>query len=384
MSPSAPAPQASASGAAMASSTGKQPSETPTELQRGADSFMGLAELLAGGEPEPEPKSAPKPTAKPAAPETPAKPEAKESKDPGAQADPEDDPAEKPILGDDDAPETDDDDGEDGADGGKSDADLQAKLFKQRQKRRDAEKLAADTAAELAKLKKENEELRTQPPAAQAERSVLGGPFAQAKTETDLTSLEDIWSEWIEDLSDKKDGFIDDNGTEYTPEQVRHRIAELRSWKRAVPAARKVLSDHADHVRKSEEIQKEASAKASKLYPFVSNAGKKHNDLALSLAQEFPEINASPARSLLLGMLTTARLVERGDFTVVPKLKSNADPAAAAAPEKKASPMPPPAPAPPPRQQTPVPDTSNHVHARIIAGDMAAVEDWAMGLVGND
>jgi hypothetical protein len=139
-----------------------------------------------------------------------------------------------------------------------------------------------------------------------------------------------------------------------------------------IPEAKKLLAAQTAK-------QAAATEKAAQLYPFVQNPGKKHHDIALSLAQEFPELNTSPHRALLLGMLTTARVVELGEFSVVPKLKSQGNGPAAA---KPASSVPSPAP-PAPRVMQQVPDTSNHEHARIIAGDMEAVEDWAMALVGD-
>lgn len=385
MSP-APAAQAQGPAAAMASGNGKQPPETPTELQRGAESFMDMAEILAGGEPEPEQKPAKeKPEAKPAAKEPPAKPNPKEPKAPEAKVEDEE-KGDKPILGDD--PADSDDDDEDGADGGKGDATtLEAKLFKQREKRRAAEKLASDAAADLAKLKKENEELKAQKaaPATTDAAPPLGGPFAEVKEEADLETLESLWQDWIDDLSEKKDGFTQD-GTDYSGEQVTKRIAELKAWKRAIPQARKILTEHAKQQQATADKQKSATEKANALYPFVTNSGKKHNDVALSLAQEFPELNSSPNRALLLGMLTTARLVEQKKFTITPTLLKSKETAATpaqaeAVPARKAAPVPPPAPAP---SRASVPDTSNHEHARMIAGDMEAAADWALGLVGED
>ena len=98
----APAPQKQI--VALARDNGKQPPEQPTALQRGADSFMSMAEILAGGEPEPEKKPDKKEAeATPAAKETPAKPDPKKADAPVAKASEEETTGDKPILGDDDA-----------------------------------------------------------------------------------------------------------------------------------------------------------------------------------------------------------------------------------------------------------------------------------------
>lgn len=361
--------------AAMASGTGKQLPESPTELQRGADSFMSMAESLAGGEPEPEKKPAAKAEVKPAT--KPTEPTPKEPEVPTAKVEDEK-PASLAILGDDDAAKADDDD-EDGAEGGKTDqASIEAKLFKQREKRRAAEAVNATLTAELVALKKERDELAASK-AAPASAPVLEGHFAKVKSEADLAALEQHWESYREFLEDREDGYTDEaTGKEYTREQVRAELRVLGKEQAKIPAVRKVFTDRAAQ-------QEAATAKANTLYPFVLNAGKAHNDVALSLAQEFPELNTSPHRALLLGMLTTARLVEQKKFTITPALKGKAPEPAAAAPAAAAAPVKAPPSAPPAArvQHAPVPDTSTHEHARMIAGDMDAAEDWAMGLVGE-
>jgi len=370
--PAAPAP-AGAPVAAMASGHGKQLPESNTELQRGAESFMSMAESLAGGKPEPEKKPDPKAEAKPA-----AKPTTPEPKEPAAKAEetiPEE-PASQAILGDDDPAPANEHEDEDGAEGGKDAASIEAKLFKQRQKRREAEQQRDAQAAELAAVKKERDELAQKLTAPGA--PVLEGYFANVKTEADLAALEQHWDRYREFLEDHEDGYTDEKtGVDHTREQVRAELRTLGKEQAKIPQVRKVFTDRAAQ-------QDAATAKASTLYPFVLNSSKPHNDVALSLAQEFPEINQSPNRALLLGMLTTARLVENKKFTITPALRSKAaEPAPAApAPVKAAAPMPPSAP-PAARVQQAPPDTAAHEHSRMIAGDMSAVEDWAAGLVGE-
>jgi hypothetical protein len=371
---------AQTAGAATASSNGKHaPQEQPTALQRGADSFMSMAEILAGGEPEPKDKPTPKEApAKPAAKETPAKPAPKAADQPDAPSPPEE-PGTKPILGDEDEAKNDpEDEDEDGAEGGKDDkASLEAKLFKQREKRRAAEKQRDTEAAEKAQLKKQIEELRTK---TATDAPVLGGYFASVKSDADFETLKNQWKAYDDFLDDNAQGFDAEDGTERTAEWVKKERRAVRDALDQIPEAKKFLATQTAK-------QAAATEKATQLYPFVQNSGKKHHDIALSLAQEFPELNTSPHRALLLGMLTTARVVELGEFSVVPKLKSQgngpaAAPATAPAAAKPASSVPSPAP-PAPRVMQQVPDTSNHEHARIIAGDMEAVEDWAMALVGD-
>lgn len=357
----------------MASGNGKQLPESPTELQRGADSFMSMAESLAGGQPEPEKKPDAKAEVKPAT--KPTQPDPKEAEAQAAKVEDEE-PASLAILGDDDAAKADDDD-EDGAEGGKTDdASKEAKLFKQREKRRAAEAANATLTAELAAVKKERDELAAGKTTTTS-APVLDGYFAKVKSEADLAALEQQWANYREFLEDREDGYADEaTGREYTREEVRAEMRVLGKEQAKIPAVRKVFTDRAAQ-------QEAATVKANTLYPFVLNAGKAHNDVALSLAQEFPELNSSPHRALLLGMLTTARLVEQKKFTITPALKSKApEPAAAAAP---AAPVKAPPSAPPPARahHTPVPDTSSHEHARMIAGDMDAATDWALGLVGD-
>lgn len=374
-SPAAPAPVASAPVPAMASGNGKQPPESNTELQRGADSFMSMAESLAGGQPEPEKKPDPKTEAKPATKPTPPEP-----KEPKAEAEEvkDEEPASQAILGDDDDAAADEHEDEDGAEGGKDAASIEAKLFKQRQKRREAEQQREAIATELAAVKKERDELAQKVTAPSA--PALEGYFANVKSEADLAALEQHWDRYKEFLEDREDGYTDEQtGKDYTREQVRAELRTLGKEQAKIPQVRKVFTDRAAQ-------QEAATAKANTLYPFVLNSSKPHNDVALTLAQEFPELNQSPNRALLLGMLTTARLVETKKFTITPALKSKAAdpaPAAAPAPVKAAVHVPPSAPPAARVQQAPQPDTSAHEHARMIAGDMNAVEDWAAALVGD-
>lgn len=392
--PVAAQPVASAAGA-MANAPGKAlPAPiTFTEVQRPPESFLGDFENIIGGSPDapetPKAKASPKGSDQPVNPE-PASPvkgakaaAADDDKVPDAVL-PETpaDTADGPLLPDDAAAGAHEDEDEAG-DGEDKDA-INAKLFKQREKRRAAEAEAAKLREELAAAKLKLEQSAQAAPVAALS---LDGAFANVKTVDDIAPIR----HWLEDRMELVNEFLqsgDDTFTEevngqqaeYSREQIKSHKMWLRNEQRRLPDIEKQLHAHVQRQTQSTEV-------ARKRYPFVFNAGSPYNDAVLEAATEHPELNASPARALALGRIAVAKLVESGKFILVPKASANGKPAAAvpAKPASKSlSPSPASSPAPrvaPVRAAAPASvaeeddDTS-----RLVRGDPRAVEAWAASL----
>lgn len=309
-----------------------------------------------------------------------------EDEEDDAETESKDDPdRKKPILGEDDedadAEDTEDDeeaeseDGDDDADAKRKAKALEKRAFKLREQKRELERERESLTAELKDLRAKVQELEALPSGATAE-----GPFAQAKTEADVQKIRDQFEqkrEWLEDLlDDHQESYMlkDANGEEqeYTRKQVRDEL----KW------TRKMLGEAS---KATEAIARAAGAErtAREIYPFVFDPRSRYNGTVVDLVKETPELNRVPNKALLLGRLTVGKLVESGQYLLVPKHKAKAAASredAKPAQESKSSPSPLSA-----RKATGPSNgqRNRNLMERIGAGDKQAAEEYAMGLLGD-
>lgn len=241
--------------------------------------------------------------------------------------------------------------------------------IKLREQRRELREQLAEKDKALAETQKKLE--------AQATGYTAQVPgFEQFKAPEDIDQATAAWQrdvEWAEDNEDGWSGEIDGNPVEYTRQQVReYRRRRLRMIEAAAKAKETMLKHQA--------TASETSALAKKKYPHFFDANHARNNLLLDQAQKFPELNASPAKALLLARSAIGELLESGAYKLVkverPNNGKQAATPASAAPSK---PKPPPVPVPP----RPAARTDTDLAARLRAGDRDAQEEWAARLVGD-
>jgi len=388
--PSAPAAPSST---ALASGQVKQLAlaESPTELQRGIEAFDDVFANLVGGQPdtdnEPQLPEEPKPRAekktKPNTEDSPPAPKAKaKASDVIAPADEEEEDTPDPdgsVLPDETPAAAEEDDEEDGDEG--SDR-LQAKLFKLRETKRTLK--AALKEAETAK-----EELNTKLKSLQEASPTLAfdGAYANVKAAEDIQAVET----WLGSYEAKLEDFLEDNMEdtfmdETSGQPVERDRKSVRERLRAVRAELKRAPQIHQAFKATQTRMEESTALAKKRYPFVFDTNSKFNDVVLETARDYPELAHSPGRSLALGRLAVAKLVESGKFRLVPVTKAAAKPATTAepAPARKPASLPSP---PPPRRASVSredrPEESDRYTQRLIGGDPRAVEDFAASLLGS-
>ena len=387
--PTAPAPVADAvAPASMASKQGNTvvaPPPSPTDVQRDANAFLEDFAALVDA-----PANADAPADSDATPDAPpsrkAKPpvavdESKADDAPTAAAESDED-EDKPLLGEDDAEEDDaaDDDAEadededaEGAD--KAQKALSKKLFQAREAKRQL-KTQLEAAQTRAKELEEQVAKITTAPAAPR----FDGFFADAKTLDDLAAKESWLEQRAAQLEDNDTGFTEvaaasNEETEREPQWIKQQLRAVRAELKRLPTLRAAMETTLQRSQQSAE-------KAKKVYPFVFDPASKHHAMVLDLIKEHPELQASPERSLLLGRLAIAKLVESKAYVLVPKGKAAlATPAAAVAPaQAKPAPVARPAvsasPVSPARSPSPAP------LPKVLSSRSQDAENWMLGVVG--
>lgn len=396
--PAAPARPATVSAAPVASVStvaggpGKALPPSPTEVQQDAEAaFMDMAMALAGGQPGADDETPAKPAAKKKAPEpTHRATQADAEDEPEETADTEDEDddtdaqaaGERPILSDDDDTEDQDEADGDGDATGKSFSteEYEAKLYKAREaKRALKEKLAEAETKVQALEQKMAEAVTATTPALTAQNT---GFFRDVKNTEELNDSVAWLEQRLAHLEDNEDGFTeaDEQGNEIDrdPKWVRKQI-------RAVQHQLKLAGQVEKHLNEIAARQNAGTERAKKLYPFVFNPQSKLHDTLLEVVKEHPEVNHAPDKALVLGRLTLAKLVEKGEWAAVPKAKAAA--AAAATPRKTNVP----AASPPPKRerrtaeedQQPTAAASGNPARRVMDARSPETLDWALRLVGG-
>jgi len=148
------------------------------------------------------------------------------------------------------------------------------------------------------------------------------GVFRNDKTLEDLNRS----AEWLEQraafLEDNDDGFtevdsVSNEEVDRDPRWIKQQLRAVRNELKRVPQLTAALESNLQR-------QTQSTEKAKKAYPFVFDTASKRHALVLDLIKEHPELQSSPARSLLLGRLALAKLVEDKEYVLVPKSKLTA------------------------------------------------------------
>jgi hypothetical protein len=275
-----------------------------------------------------------------------------------------------PILPEDESDATDEtedeatstDDGEDGDDDtptqelAKKAKALEKDNFKNREKLREARAAIEEKEARIKELEQQAQEGNT---------TVNGLPagFEQARTLADIDILAERYEQALEWAEDHEDGYV---GKDAQGEEVEWTPQQVRDYRRNMARLAKGAAKARDLIQQSEEKRSKSVAEARKKYPFVFDATSSRQSLVKEIETEFEaEIKASPARDLLLGRLTVAKLIESGKYVLVPKSKPKAKADAEERPTAKVS------------QRTPASSSPARKAPRPPATDG---EDWAMSL----
>ena len=335
--------------------------------QAKAESFAEeLAAHVMDEVPEPEAKAE---TAKPEPKATKPQPAEEETEEVSAEFDPE-----APILDDlgdedgeaEDAVAGDEDDEPDAA---KTVEALKKENFKQREKARELKQELEALKQERENLTKKLSELESQP----AGLPDLG-PFAELKTAEEIGKKEGELRDYVEWLDD----LLDDGMESYTLPTADGGEREFtRADLRAQRKAKKAQMQLGEKAREALRVREESETVARKRYPWVFDGKKPLNAKVLDLVKETPALNALPNKALLLGRMVVGKLVESGEFMLVPRDKGTK---AAAKPEKPQVERPSPATAAPPRRSAHA-GAQEGVMERLNKGEPGALTDFAMSLL---
>lgn len=355
--------------------------------QEARDGLLSLAEAFSGigGAEEPEEDSAGKVTKDKGTPAPASK--AREDKTQTAQ---EDDDA--PVLEGDDANEDgpvlseDDDDADEdedaAADGAAGDEDedtdeaspegkakaLEKRNFKLREQKRELREQVEAATKERDELRKKLERLESLPSGA-----AESGPFAEAKTEAEIAAkVSELtrFAEWMDDLlDDRQEVYILKDASGQEQEYDRKTIREWKKQAQASIAA-------AEPARKNLQKAAEADAYARRKFPHVFNPKSKFNSVVLDLVEETPALNKLPNKAVLLGRMSVGKLVESGEFMLVPKGKVKAAAKAAAAPAPRAA-----SPATLPARRVQDRERKPDLMERALHNDQSALLEHALGLI---
>jgi len=358
------------------------PPPSPTDVQQDANAFLedftSLVNVSEDADAPANSKATPD-----APPSRKAKTPATESDaDDTATAAPESDEDEdKPLLGEDDAEEdavadddaeADEDEDTEGAD--KAQKTLSKQLFKAREAKRQLKSQLEAAQTRTKELEEQVAKITTAPAAPR-----FDGFFADARTLDDLAAKESWLEQRAAQLEDNDDGFSEidaatNEETDREPQWIKQQLRAVRAELKRLPTLRAAMETTLQRSQQSAD-------KAKKVYPFVFDTSSKHHAMVLDLIKEHPELQTSPDRSLLLGRLALAKLVESKAYVLVPKGKAaSAPPAASAAPaQAKTAPVARPAasasPVSPARSQPdPLP--------RVLSSRSQDAEDWIRSVVG--
>lgn len=351
--------------------------------QEARDGLLSLAEAFSGfgGAEEPDEDTAGKVTKDKGAP--PAAPKkGKADKTQTAQEDDDapvlggDDDEDGPVLSEDDdadededaaaagAADDDDDNEDDASPEGKAKA-LEKRNFKLREQKRELREQYEAARREADELRSKVERLESLPTGA-----AESGPFAEAKTEAEIAAEETrlrSFVEWMDDLlDDRQEIYILKDASGQEQEYDR---STIRQWKKQAQASLSAAAPARANLKKAAE----ADAYARKKFPFVFDPKSKFNAVVLDLVEETPALNKLPNKAVLLGRLSVGKLVESGQFMLVPK---GAKAKAAAAPVKAAT-----SPATPPVRRAPDRERRPDLMERALGNDKDALLEFAAGLV---
>lgn len=355
---------------------------SPTDVQQDANAFLedftSLVNVSEDADAPANSKATPD-----ALPSRKAKTPATESDadDTATAATESDEDEDKPLLGEDDAEEdaaadddaeADEDEDTEGAD--KAQKTLSKQLFKAREAKRQLKSQLEAAQTRTKELEEQVAKITTAPAAPR-----FDGFFADARTLDDLTAKESWLEQRAAQLEDNDDGFSEidaatNEETDREPQWIKQQLRAVRAELKRLPTLRAAMETTLQRSQQSAD-------KAKKVYPFVFDTSSKHHAMVLDLIKEHPELQTSPDRSLLLGRLALAKLVESKAYVLVPKGKAaSAPPAASAAPaQARTAPVARPAasasPVSPARSQPdPLP--------RVLSSRSQDAEDWIRSVVG--
>jgi hypothetical protein len=281
--------------------------------------------------------------------------------------------ADAPVLVNEDEPELETGDEEEDALDDKAAARLKKDNFKLREKRRELE---AELQAEKAEREKLQDQLAKVATTADATPQ-FDGYFSEVKTLEDVDQVEETLQRHLDYFEDHPDGyeFTDQQGNEIvvTAEDVRKYRRQALQQQRQAAKVREVLKEHTQRASEAESL-------ARKKYPFVFDPKQSLNQDVLELATEFPSLARDPRRSLVLGRMAIARLIESGKYTLVKRGSKPAPSAESFSPSSPAAP-----------RQTPSRQAGRSVNGgqegsmaqRLERGDRDALEEAAMALLNH-
>jgi len=234
------------------------------------------------------------------------------------------------VEEDEDDAETTDEDDDDAEDASAEDAaQTQSqkatlkKLFQAREAKRQLKTQLEDATKQTEELKSKLASLTSGLTTAAVQ---FDGVFRNDKTLEDLNKSADWLEQRAAFLEDNDEGFtevdsVTNEEVDRDPKWIKQQLRAVRNELKRVPQLTAALESNLQR-------QTQSTEKAKKAYPFVFDTSSKRHALVLDLIKEHPELQSSPARSLLLGRLALAKLVEDKEYVLVPKSKLTAAPTA--------------------------------------------------------